>query len=44
MGLFDGCLLARKIGFVHPVTQEYMEFTSELPQYFTKFLNECRGK
>lgn len=38
------CLHARKIGFVHPATHEYMEFTSDLPQYFTKFLNECRGK
>lgn len=38
------CLHARKIGFIHPATHEYMEFTSELPQYFTKFLNECRGK
>ena len=37
------CLHARKIGFIHPKTHEYMEFTSELPQYFTKFLNECRG-
>lgn len=32
------CLHARTIGFVHPVTGEYMEFTSELPEYFTKFL------
>lgn len=38
------CLHARKIGFIHPKTHEYMEFTSDLPQYFTKFLNECRGK
>ena len=38
------CLHARKIGFIHPKTHEYMEFSSELPQYFTKFLNECRGK
>ncbi len=37
------CLHARKIGFIHPTTREYMEFTSELPEYFTKFLNECRG-
>lgn len=37
------CLHARKIGFVHPATHDYMEFTSELPEYFTKFLNECRG-
>ena len=35
------CLHARKIGFVHPVTHEYMEFTSNLPEYFTKFLKEC---
>lgn len=38
------CLHARRIGFVHPTSREYMEFTSELPEYFTKFLNECRGK
>lgn len=37
------CLHARKIGFIHPATQEYMEFTSELPEYFNKFLHECRG-
>lgn len=37
------CLHARKIGFIHPETREYMEFTSELPEYFTKFLKECRG-
>ncbi|MBR5472510.1 MAG: RluA family pseudouridine synthase [Clostridia bacterium] len=36
------CLHARKIGFIHPVSREYMEFTSELPQYFTKFLKELR--
>ncbi len=32
------CLHAKKIGFVHPRTGEYMEFDSELPEYFTKFL------
>ena len=32
------CLHAKKIGFVHPATGEYMEFDSELPEYFTKFL------
>ncbi len=37
------CLHARKIGFIHPESREYMEFTSELPEYFTNFLNECRG-
>ena len=38
------CLHARKIGFIHPVSHEYMEFSSDLPEYFNKFLNECRGK
>ncbi len=36
---FEGqCLHARKIGFIHPSKEEYMEFTSELPEYFKKFL------
>lgn len=36
---FSGqCLHARKIGFIHPKTEKYMEFTSELPEYFHKFL------
>lgn len=34
------CLHAIKVGFVHPRTGEYMEFTSELPEYFKKFLRE----
>lgn len=34
------CLHARKIGFIHPTTKEYMEFTSDLPNYFTDFLKE----
>ena len=37
------CLHARKIGFIHPTTHEYMEFTSDLPKYFTDFLKDCRG-
>lgn len=37
----DGqCLHARKIGFIHPSTSEYMEFTSELPDYFRKILDK----
>ncbi len=36
------CLHARKIGFIHPETREYMEFKSELPQYFEQFLKEVR--
>ena len=32
------CLHAGLIGFIHPRTGEYMEFSSELPESFTKFL------
>ena len=32
------CLHAKKIGFTHPITGEYLEFESELPEYFKKFL------
>lgn len=36
---FQGqCLHAMLLGFVHPVTNEYMEFSSELPDYFKDFL------
>ena len=38
------CLHARKIGFVHPSSGEYMEFTSELPRYFSDFLTELKKK
>ncbi len=37
-GLDGQCLNASTIGFVHPVTGEYLEFTTELPQYFKDFL------
>ena len=38
---FEGqCLHAKKIGFVHPVTEKYMEFDSPLPDYFKKFLDK----
>jgi 23S rRNA pseudouridine1911/1915/1917 synthase len=39
-GLIGQCLHARKIGFIHPSTGEYMEFTSELPEYFTSVLSK----
>lgn len=38
------CLHARTLGFIHPATHTYMEFTSDLPEYFTCFLKECRNK
>ncbi len=38
---FEGqCLHAKKIGFIHPKTQEYMEFDSELPEYFLKIMKK----
>ena len=36
--LSEQTLHARTLGFVHPATGEYMEFTSELPDYFKKLL------
>ena len=34
------CLHAKKIGFIHPSTNQYLEFDSELPQYFNSFLDK----
>ncbi len=34
------CLHAKKIGFVHPISGEYLEFDSELPEYFVNVLNK----
>ncbi len=36
------CLHAKKLGFIHPKTREYMEFDSSLPSYFTDFLERSR--
>jgi 23S rRNA pseudouridine1911/1915/1917 synthase len=36
------CLHAAKLGFLHPVTGDYMEFTAPLPEYFTKVLNKLK--
>ena len=33
------CLHAGLIGFIHPTTGKYLEFTSEVPEYFTSNLN-----
>ena len=38
------CLHAKHIGFVHPVTNEYLEFESALPEYFTSFLNYLENR
>jgi 23S rRNA pseudouridine1911/1915/1917 synthase len=40
-GIEGQCLHAKKIGFIHP-DGRYMEFESELPDYFIKILSELR--
>lgn len=42
--LHGQCLHAKHIGFVHPITNEYLEFESELPEYFVSFLNYLDNK
>ncbi|WP_455804751.1 RluA family pseudouridine synthase [Clostridium butyricum] len=37
-------LHARTLGFIHPRTGEYMEFTSELPQYFCDLINKLKNE
>ena len=34
------CLHAKKLGFIHPETKKYMEFETELPDYFKNFLKK----
>ena len=34
------CLHAKKLGFIHPETKKFIEFETELPDYFTEFLNK----
>ncbi|MGL5150791.1 MAG: RluA family pseudouridine synthase [Clostridium sp.] len=39
----DGQMLhAKTLGFIHPTTNEYMEFTTELPTYFNELLENLR--
>lgn len=40
LGLEGQCLHAAVIGFIHPATKEYMEFSAPLPDYFNKVLNK----
>lgn len=42
-GVEGQCLHAKKIGFIHPITNEYMEFDSDLPYYFMKVLNKLKA-
>ncbi len=41
-GIEGQCLHAGKIGFVHPDTGRYMEFESELPEYFSDILEKLK--
>lgn len=38
------CLHAKELGFIHPRTGEYMEFTSEVPNCFTNILDLFKGE
>jgi 23S rRNA pseudouridine1911/1915/1917 synthase len=35
-------LHARKLGFIHPTTKQYVEFNSDLPDYFVEILNKIK--
>ncbi len=35
-------LHAKKLGFIHPTKNEYIEFNSDLPEYFINILNKIR--
>lgn len=41
-GIIGQCLHAKKIGFVHPVSGEYLEFDSPLPEYFSSILDKLK--
>lgn len=38
------CLHAKRLGFLHPVTGQYLEFDSDLPEYFISFLDKIRKR
>lgn len=38
------CLHAKTLGFQHPVTGEWMEFDSPLPEYFTDYLEQLHRR
>ncbi len=42
LGLAGQALHAKTIGFIHPKSGEYMEFTKEPPEYFEETLNKLR--
>ena len=38
------CLHAGVLGFVHPISGEYLEFRAPLPEYFTSFIKTLEEK
>jgi 23S rRNA pseudouridine1911/1915/1917 synthase len=38
------CLHAKELGFIHPTTGKYMEFTSELPECFINILEQLKSE
>ena len=42
LGLSGQCLHAKKIGFIHPISGEYLEFDSPLPSHFTSLLQRLK--
>ncbi|MDF2885265.1 MAG: RluA family pseudouridine synthase [Clostridiaceae bacterium] len=43
-GLNGQLLHSKSLGFVHPTTGEYMEFESELPDYFQRVIKKIGGQ
>ena len=39
---FGQMLHAEKLGFVHPTTKEYMEFTASVPEKFNNILEKYK--
>lgn len=42
LGLKGQCLCAKTLGFNHPITNEYLEFSCELPEWFALALEKLR--
>lgn len=38
------CLHAKMIGFIHPRSEKYLEFESELPDYFKEFIDKLSNR
>jgi 23S rRNA pseudouridine1911/1915/1917 synthase len=41
--LMGQMLHAKTLGFVHPTTKEFLEFSTELPSYFKNIIEKLRG-